>query len=110
MLMAVSKLGFVANFLSKPIGAGFVGGLALDILASQVAKMLGISLEPGSEFVEKLIGIVSGLSTANLFSIALSAASILVLLGGRASSPAIDVLDGETIYPTDRAAVAALAS
>ena len=37
---AYFKLGFLANFLSRPILIGFVGGLALDILVSQIAKML----------------------------------------------------------------------
>ena len=41
VMLSVSKLGFLANFLSKPILIGFVGGLALDIGVSQVAKMLG---------------------------------------------------------------------
>ncbi len=45
-LLAVFKLGFLANFLSKPILVGFVGGLALDILVSQIAKMLGVSMNP----------------------------------------------------------------
>jgi SulP family sulfate permease len=42
LLMAVFKLGFLASFLSKPILVGFVGGLALDIMVSQIAKMLGV--------------------------------------------------------------------
>lgn len=39
---AVFRLGAVANFLSKPILVGFVGGLALGIMVSQIAKMLGV--------------------------------------------------------------------
>ena len=57
ILMSVFKLGFLANFLSKPILIGFVGGLALDILVSQIAKMLGIRIDSGGEFVEKTIGL-----------------------------------------------------
>ena len=54
LLLAVFKLGFLANFLSKPILVGFVGGLALDILISQVAKMLGIKIDSGGEFIDKV--------------------------------------------------------
>ena len=61
---AVFKLGFLANFLSKPILVGFVGGLALDILVSQVAKMLGVKIDSGGEFVDKLAGLVTGLRTS----------------------------------------------
>jgi MFS superfamily sulfate permease-like transporter len=52
--LSVFRLGFLANFLSKPILIGFVGGLALDIGVSQVAKMLGVEIDSGAEFLEKL--------------------------------------------------------
>lgn len=83
VLLAVFKLGFLANFLSKPILVGFVGGLALDILVSQVAKMLGVKIDSGGEFVEKLGGLVGGLGTTNLVSLAISAGSVAVLLLGK---------------------------
>jgi SulP family sulfate permease len=82
-LFALFRLGFLANFLSKPILIGFVGGLALDILVSQLAKMLGIKIDSGAEFVDKVVALISGLGTANVFSIALSVGSVIVLLVGR---------------------------
>jgi sulfate permease, SulP family len=86
---SVLKLGFLANFLSKPILIGFVGGLALDILVSQVAKMLGVSIDSGGEFVAKLGQLVTGLPTTNLFALLLSLGSIAVLLGGRRLARAV---------------------
>ncbi len=72
LLLAFFKLGFLANFLSKPILIGFVGGLALDILVSQIAKMLGVEIDSGGEFVDKVVGLVTGLGTANVVSIFIS--------------------------------------
>lgn len=89
LLLAVFKLGFLANFLSKPILVGFVGGLALDILVSQVAKMLGVKIDSGGEFVDKLAGLVTGLGTINGWSVLISAASIAVLLLGRRFARAV---------------------
>jgi sulfate permease, SulP family len=83
VLLAVFKLGFLANFLSKPILVGFVGGLALDILVSQIAKMLGVTIDSGGEFVEKLVGLVSGLGTLNGWSVLISALAVVVLLVGK---------------------------
>jgi MFS superfamily sulfate permease-like transporter len=77
------KLGFIANFLSKPILIGFVGGLALDILVSQVAKMLGVKIDSGGEFLEKLRDLVTGLPRLSLVSLLLAAAAVVVLVGGR---------------------------
>ncbi|UFS57937.1 SulP family inorganic anion transporter [Subtercola endophyticus] len=82
-LCSIFKLGFLANFLSKPILVGFVGGLALDILVSQVAKMLGIKINSGGEFVEKVSDLFTGLGTINGWAVILSVASIVVLVVGR---------------------------
>ncbi|HEU0182672.1 MAG TPA: SulP family inorganic anion transporter [Agromyces mariniharenae] len=89
LLLAVLKLGFLANFLSKPILVGFVGGLALDILVSQVAKMLGVSIDSGGEFVDKVVGLVTGLGTTNLVSLAISVVSVAILLLGRRFLPVV---------------------
>lgn len=83
ILLAVFKLGFLANFLSKPILIGFVGGLALDILVSQVAKMLGVKIDSGGEFLEKLGELLSGLGTANAWAIVISVVSVAILLLGK---------------------------
>lgn len=83
LAMSVFKLGYLAHFLSEPILLGFVGGLALDITVSQVAKMLGIELPAGAEFVEKLLGIAEGVGEANLWSVLISVCSLVALVGGR---------------------------
>jgi SulP family sulfate permease len=89
LLLAVFKLGFLASFLSKPILIGFVGGLALDIMVSQVAKMLGVSIDSGAEFVEKTIQLFSGLGTLNPVSVLISAIAVAVLLAGKRWMPRI---------------------
>ncbi len=83
ILLAVFKLGFLANFLSKPILVGFVGGLALDIMVSQIAKMLGVHIDSGAEFLDKVIALFSGILTTNLWSVLIAVGSIAVLLVGR---------------------------
>jgi SulP family sulfate permease len=89
ILCSVFKLGFLASFLSKPILVGFVGGLALDILVSQVAKMLGVKINSGGEFVEKVGDLFAGLHTANGWSILISVGSIVVLVAGRRIAPVV---------------------
>ncbi|WP_419818181.1 SulP family inorganic anion transporter [Glaciibacter flavus] len=89
LLLAFFRLGFLANFLSKPILVGFVGGLALDILVSQIAKMLGVTIDSGSEFVDKVVGLVSGIGTTNLISLAISVISVIVLLLGKRFAAAV---------------------
>lgn len=89
VLAAVFKLGFLANFLSKPILIGFVGGLALDIMVSQVAKMLGVKIDSGEEFVGKVVALVGGLPAASGWSIVIAVGSLVVLFVGRRIARAV---------------------
>ena len=89
LALAYFKLGFLANFLSKPILVGFVGGLALDILVSQVAKMLGVKIDSGGEFVDKMTGLITGLGTVNAWSLAISVGALAVLILGRRFARAV---------------------
>lgn len=88
LLLAFFRLGALARFLSRPILIGFVGGLALDILASQVAKMLGIPL-PAHEFVEKVATIATHLGQVDVWSVVVAAGSLAVQLGGRRVLPRV---------------------
>jgi MFS superfamily sulfate permease-like transporter len=42
LLMGMSRLGLLANFLSLPILVGFLNGVALIIIVGQLTKLLGI--------------------------------------------------------------------
>jgi sulfate permease, SulP family len=47
LLLAVARLGFLANFLSRPVLGGFTSGAALLIGASQLGPLTGIALPSG---------------------------------------------------------------
>ena len=43
LIFGFAKLGFISNFMSKPVVTGFIFGLALFIIMRQIPKILGIS-------------------------------------------------------------------
>ncbi len=45
ILAGVARLGFVTELLSKPIRYGYMNGIALTVLISQLPKMFGFSIE-----------------------------------------------------------------
>ena len=45
ILAGVARLGFITELLSKPIRYGYMNGIALTVLISQVPKLLGFSIE-----------------------------------------------------------------
>ena len=101
---AVFRLGFLADFLSKPILIGFVGGLATDILLSQIAKMMGIKVDSGADFFERLVQLLGRLGAVHWWSLGLSLAVIAVLIPARRRLPtvpwALIVLVAATIAST----------
>ena len=44
ILAGLAKLGFVTELLSKPIRYGYINGIALTVLTSQLPKLLGFSI------------------------------------------------------------------
>jgi len=45
ILFGVARLGFVTELLSKPIRYGYMNGIALTVLISQLPKIFGFSIE-----------------------------------------------------------------
>jgi MFS superfamily sulfate permease-like transporter len=45
ILAGIFRLGFVTELLSKPIRYGYMNGIALAVLISQLPKLLGFSIE-----------------------------------------------------------------
>jgi sulfate permease, SulP family len=85
----VFRLGFLADFLSKPILIGFVGGLATDILLSQIAKIMGIKTPRGAEFFDRLVHLIAKLGTVHWWSLALGVVAAAVLVLARRRWPPI---------------------
>lgn len=59
-LMAVLRLGFIANFLSHPVISGFISASGLLIAIGQLKHVLGISFS-GESLVQLIPGLVSAL-------------------------------------------------
>jgi high affinity sulfate transporter 1 len=74
------RLGFVTQFLSKPVMDGFVLGLAVFVAVGQVNKLFGVE-KPEGNTVEKLIGVLRELPAANWTAFAVGAIAMLLLFG-----------------------------
>jgi high affinity sulfate transporter 1 len=81
ILAGLLRLGFVTELLSKPIRYGYMNGIALAVLISQLPKLFGFSIE-GNGPLRDLIGIGSGLieGKANWAAAALGGATLAVIM------------------------------
>jgi SulP family sulfate permease len=79
-LAAVARLGFVTQFLSKPVMDGFVLGLAVFVVVGQLNKLFGVSKGEGNT-LEKLGHIVRELPNANAATVVVALAALVALFG-----------------------------
>ncbi len=72
------RLGFLANFLSRAVLVGFITGLGIEVLVSQIEKIMGIKVD-AEEFFREIWEIISKIPIANWYSVALGIGTILVI-------------------------------
>jgi high affinity sulfate transporter 1 len=81
IVMGILRLGFITELLSKPIRYGYMNGIALAVLISQLPKLFAISIEeqgPLRDLTSLAQAIAAG--KANWISFAVGAGSLVLIL------------------------------
>ncbi|MBT8460653.1 MAG: sulfate permease [Litoreibacter sp.] len=78
LVMGLLRLGFVANFLSHPVIAGFITASGVLIAASQLKHILGVEIE-GHTLIEIGGSLLSRLPEAHLETVAIGIAAMAFL-------------------------------
>ena len=79
LLASVARLGFITDFLSKPILVGYILGATLIVIGSQLGKMFGIKLE-ADQFFQQVIELISRLDETHLLTFAIGVVCMAALL------------------------------
>lgn len=79
--MGLMRFGFLTNFLSHPILAGFTSAAALIIGLSQLKHLLGIDIPRSHHVHEILLHAIDKLGDIHVLTLAIGVAGILLLLG-----------------------------
>jgi len=78
LTLGILRLGFLANFLSHPVIAGFITASGILIACSQLKHILGV--EAGGHTLPEMIGsLVTHLGQTNLITLAIGAGAIAFL-------------------------------
>ena len=80
VLARLLRLGFVANFISAPVLTGFKAGIGLVIVVDQLPKLFGVHIQKQGFFLD-LLSLAQQLPETSLLTLAVAAASLLVLIG-----------------------------
>ncbi|WP_130905720.1 SulP family inorganic anion transporter [Pseudomonas sp. Sample_22] len=81
VLAGIARLGFVTELLSKPIRYGYMNGIALTVLISQLPKLFGFKIEAEGP-LRSLWAIVTAIidGKTNWVTFAVGAATLVVIL------------------------------
>jgi SulP family sulfate permease len=82
------RIGWVADFLSKPIVTGFVFGLTLLVIIGELPNLFGIHV-PMGDVGDRIVSLVRGVNQVDLLTSTLSAAALAVLFLGPLLSRAV---------------------
>ncbi len=80
LLVGITRLTVLANFLSKPVVDGFVHAGVLVIATSQVSKLFGLQLESGGWYLGRLWEMFCRIGELNFLSALIGGASVFVLI------------------------------
>jgi len=90
LIIAAGRLTFVVNFLSRPVIEGFIHAGALIIAASQVSKILGLSMPSSGHFLHNLWTYeVMQLDHAHIPTLIIGCTSLALLLALKKRWPGI---------------------
>jgi high affinity sulfate transporter 1 len=107
ILAGIARLGFITELLSKPIRYGYMNGIALTVLISQLPKFFGFSIDtegPLRNLWAIATAVVQGKTNWTAFMVGAATLGVILLLKGHKRIPgiliavagatiAVDVLD-----------------
>jgi high affinity sulfate transporter 1 len=92
IVAGVARLGFITELLSKPIRYGYMNGIALTVLISQVPKLFGFSIEgegPLREIWAIGKAILNGKANWTAFAVGAGTLAVILLLKNNKRVPGI---------------------
>src|SRR6478752_7483463 len=88
LLLAVFKMGWIAQFLSRAVVTGFLFGAAIDVVIGELPKLTGTDVN-GSNSFQELWSWIKTLGQANLVTVIVGASALAVIFGLRLLAPRV---------------------
>jgi high affinity sulfate transporter 1 len=80
------RLGFLADFLGKPVLVGFMNGIAISIVLGQIGKVFGFGIEAGG-ILPRLFEFVAKLPLTHVPTLVVGIVTLVVMRGVRRFLP-----------------------
>jgi SulP family sulfate permease len=79
-VLGILRMGFLVNFLSKPVINGFTSAAAIIIIFSQLKHLLGSNIARSSKFHELILNAWEKISETNMYDFAIGIIGILLIV------------------------------
>jgi len=92
IVAGLARLGFITELLSKPIRYGYMNGIALTVLISQLPKLFGFSIDgvgPVKDLWAIATSVADGMANWTAFSVGAATLAVILLLKGHKRIPGI---------------------
>ena len=86
LLARVLRLGWIADYFSRPVLIGYLHGIAITLVIAQLSKLLGLDVD-AREPLDRLWEVAQELGDVSGATLALSVASLAALIGLRRFLP-----------------------
>ena len=84
----LARFGFVTELLSTPVRLGYLMGIAVTVIAAQLPKLFGFSVD-AENLIPAVRDFVSGLDQANATALAIGLGSLAIIVALRRLSPRV---------------------
>ena len=88
LLLALFRMGWIAEFLSRAVVTGFLFGAAIDVVIGELSKLTGTDVS-GSNPIQELRSWFGTLSDASVATVLVGAVALVVVFGLRKVAPSI---------------------
>jgi high affinity sulfate transporter 1 len=90
LLAGLARFGFLTDLLSKPVRYGYMNGIALTVLVSQLPKLFGFSID-AEGLIPEVRAFVRGLADGrtNVAALTVGVSSLLVIFSCKRWRPAV---------------------
>ncbi len=88
----LARLGFITELLSKPIRYGYMNGIALTVLISQLPKLFGFSIESNGPLINLwaiATAVLNDMTNWTTFVVGATTLAVILLLKGHKRIPGI---------------------
>lgn len=88
LVAGLARFGFLADFVSKPILIGYITGVAIIMIVSQLGKLFGIPIK-SDNFISQIVELFTHLGQTRMLTLVIGLALLIFLLMLRRFAPRV---------------------